>query len=203
MVPITVRPGSNRGGAPRFARSGQMVECLRNALIYSEKRPRDLLFTAIEELLAERSPIMVTQLTRDAAARARAMSSQAGLTFDSWDAASKAVMRTLLMAGGLLGAGRVPIPFDVKAQASHAVALREGFRDRAESFLLEFVIARLGDVTSRDHTALAHALFRQFDPQISRDTLEDRVVILLAGLSGRVTLSGADQTYAVCVAEQT
>ncbi len=83
-----------------------------------------------------------------------------------------------------------PAASRTSAQASTVGALREGFRELSEAFLLEFLIRRLGDVTTRDHTALAHALFRQFDPRVRRGDLEDRVVILLARLSDRIALSG-------------
>ena len=60
--------------------------------------------------------------------------------------------------------------------------------------LVEFLILTLGDVTTHDHTALAHALFRQFDPSVSMEDLEDRVVMLLARLADRIAI-GADGSY--------
>jgi hypothetical protein len=57
------------------------------------------------------------------------------------------------------------------------------------------LIDRLRDVSTRDHTALAHALFRQFDRGVPLDDLEDRVVILLAQLADRVELDG--DVYAI------
>ena len=44
-----------------------MIDSLRKEWLYSEKRPRDLLFTAIERLIRERPPMMVSQLGREAA----------------------------------------------------------------------------------------------------------------------------------------
>jgi hypothetical protein len=52
------------------------------------------------------------------------------------------------------------------------------------------LIERLGDVGTRDHMALAHALFRQFDRGVPMEDLEDRVVILLAQLAQHVELAG-------------
>jgi hypothetical protein len=69
-------------------------------------------------------------------------------------------------------------------------ALADDYRDRAEAFLLETIISRLGDVTVHDHTPLAHALFRQFDPCVPMHDLEDRVAILAARLADRVALDG-------------
>ena len=62
--------------------------------------------------------------------------------------------------------------------------------------MIEFLIEKLGDVSTRDHKALAHALFRQFDPSISMEDFEDRVVILLATLADRLVLYD-NGTYAV------
>jgi hypothetical protein len=166
-----------------------MVDSLRSEWLYSEKRPRDVLFNAIEQLLAERPPMMVSQLAREATQLARQLSTAAGFEFENWDAVTKAVVKTLLMAGALVTPDGEVIPFDIAAQASVAAALREDYRDRSEAYLVEFLIRRLGDVTTNDHTALAHALFRQFDPQVRLEDLHDRVVVLLARLAERVVLS--------------
>src|SRR5688572_1934597 len=77
---------------PRFARSGQMVECLRQEMLYSDKRARDLLFVAIEQLVAERPPMMVLQLTRESALRARRLSERSGFELENWSTVSRAVM---------------------------------------------------------------------------------------------------------------
>lgn len=197
MPVLTSRPeaeSTNSRAAPKFTRSRQMMECLRKEMLYSEKRPRDLLFSSMERLL-ERQPMMVAQLARESAVLARQLAAESGFEFEPWDPVSKAVVKTLLMSGALLTPDGDPIPFDIAAHAAIAAGLREGFRDAAEAFLLEFLIARLGDVTTRDHVALAHTLFRQFDPLVRREDFEDRVVILLAQLSDRVALSG--DTYGV------
>ncbi len=62
--------------------------------------------------------------------------------------------------------------------------------------MIEFLIAKLGNISIRDHRALAHALFRQFDPSVSMEDLEDRVVLLLATLAGRVCLR-QDGVYSI------
>jgi len=167
-----------------------MIEALRKEWLYSEKRPRDLLFTAIERLIRDRPPMMVSQLGREAALMARQLSAEAGFEFENWDAAARAVMKTLLMASALRTRDNRPIEFNIAAHAALVGGLADGYRDAAEAFLLEYLIGRLGDVTTRDHTALAHALFRQFDARVPIEDLEDRVVILLARLADRVVLSG-------------
>ena len=181
-----------REGTPRFGRSRQMADCLRGELLYSEKRPRDLLFRVIEQIVSEHSgdPMMVSRLTREAAARARHQAEATGFAFGHWETASKAVVKAMLSAGVLLTTDDSPILPGITAQATAVAGLKDEYIDITEAFLLEVLITRLADVTTRDHTALAHALFRQFDPSVPLEELEDRVVILVAQLADRVELRG-------------
>src|SRR5258705_6864685 len=180
-----------RDAGPRFGRSRQMADCLRSDLLYSEKRPRDLLFRVIEEIVAEHSgePVILSRLTREAASRAR-QAQGTGFAFEHWETASKAVVKAMLCAGVLLATDGSAILPGITAQATPVAGLRDSYVDITEAFLMEVLIRRLGDVTTRDHTALAHALFRQFDPGIPLEELEDRVVILVAQLADRVELRG-------------
>ncbi len=182
--------GSSRG----FARSRQMADILRAERLYSEKRPRDMLFRAMEEILKEQQPFrMLSRLTREAATRAGLEGQRAGFEFTRWDTASKAVAKAMLSAGVFLAPDGHPIPAGITAQASHVARVLDGYQDMTEAYLLEVLIRRLRDVTTRDHLALAHALFRQFDHGVPLEDLEDRVVILLARLANRVELR--DETY--------
>jgi hypothetical protein len=169
-----------------------MADCLRSDLLYSEKRPRDLLFRVIEQIVAEHSgePVILSRLTRDAATRARDLAQATGFAFGHWETASKAVVKAMLCAGVLLTTDGSAIVPGITAQATPVSGLRHTYVDITEAFLLEVLIRRLGDVTTRDHTALAHALFRQFDPGVPLEELEDRVVILVAQLADRVELRG-------------
>jgi hypothetical protein len=176
-----------------------MGDCLRKELLYSEKRPRDMLFRAIEQIVAEATheggePRMLSRLTRDAAARARRQAEEMGFEFGHWETASKAVIKAMLCAGVLLTSYGEPIPPGITAQATPVAGIKARYQDITEAFLLQVLIGRLGDVTTRDHKALAHALFRQFDRGVPLEDLEDRVVILLAQLAGEVEL--ADEVYA-------
>ena len=181
-----------RDAAPRFGRSRQMADCLRSELLYSEKRPRDLLFRIIEQIVAEHrnGPMILSRLTREAAARARHQAEATGFAFGHWETVSKALVKAMLCAGVLLATDGSPIVPGITAQATTVAGLEDRYADITEAFLLEVLIRRLGDVTTRDHTALAHALFRQFDPGVPLDELEDRVVILVAQLADRVELRG-------------
>jgi hypothetical protein len=176
----------------RFSRSSQMVHCLRSEHLYSEKRARDLLFTAIEGVLSDRSDtaLIVARLTREATSRARLDAEHGGFDFSNWTMAGRAVTNALLSSGSLLNPDGCPIAPGVAANAAVLGRLRADFRDHSEAYLLEFLLRRLGDVTLRDHTALAHALFRQFDPSIPMHDFEDRVAILAARLAGRIGLDG-------------
>ncbi|MFN0103705.1 MAG: hypothetical protein ACKV2U_16660 [Bryobacteraceae bacterium] len=183
--------------AARPSRSRQIVECLRGGVLYSEKRARDLLFQAIEEYFYSGAPpVMLARLARQSATAARSAAQELEYSFSNWDPAARAVVNAMLFAGALLSADGTPIPPGLRAQASLVSGLRTGHRDRTEAYLLEFVIERLGDLSIRDHKALAHALFRQFDEAISMEDMEDRVVLLLATLDGRVRLRG-DGMYVV------
>jgi hypothetical protein len=189
----------------RNSRSRLMVECLRKEFVYSEKRVRDILFAEIAALLGGRPerPIMVARLVREAAARARKHSEQTGFDFSNWDTAARATVNAMLGAGVLLTRDGVRIPLTVAAQATEATALAESFVDLTEAYLLDVLIRKMGDVTVRDHTALAHALFRQFDPTIPMSDMEDRVAVLLAMLWDRVVISENGAYCAVDVYGQT
>jgi hypothetical protein len=185
--------GAAREQAPRgFVRSRQMADCLRTTLLYSEKRPRDALFRILGQLLKEQErigpPMILSRLTREAARRARYRAERVGFEFHHWDTTAKAVINAMLCAGVLVGTDGVPIPPGITAQATPVGGLVDRYEDLTEAFLLETLVRRLGDVTTRDHRSLAHALFRQFDRDVSLEDLEDRVVILLAQLADRVEL---------------
>jgi hypothetical protein len=168
-----------------------MADCLRKELLYSEKRARDVLFKIVAEILKEQEQTgeyrILSQVTREAAARAAL--AQPG-TDVRWDVASRTVLKAMLGAGVLLDTGGRPVPSGIAAQATPVAGLADQFEDQTEAFLLETLIERLDDVTERDHRALAHVLFRQFDPDVPLESLEDRVVILLARLADRVELRG-------------
>ena len=178
-------------------RSSQMIKLLKEHLLYSEKKPRDFLFDAIESLIRDprysHSPLIVARLIREASQRAREAAHAAGFEFRTWNTTAVAVMNAMLGAGVLRTRAGEPISAGIKAHATEVLDICANFRDLTEAFLIEALIRRLGDVTTRDHIALAHALFRRFDTSIPLSDLEDRVVLLLASLAGRIelTLEGA------------
>jgi hypothetical protein len=169
-----------------------MVHCLKGEFLYSDKRARDLIFNAVEQALRddETGPMMVSQLTREAVARARAEADRSRFVFANWETAGRAVINAMLCAGVLLTPERTPIRREVGAHAAVVGGVCEYYRDATEAFLVEFLIRRIADITTRDHTALAHALFRHFDDRVPMDYFEDRVAILIASLADRVELRG-------------
>jgi len=177
----------------RFARSGEMIDCLRSELLYSDKRARDFLFRAIEQLVSspQVEPMIVSRLTREAASLARRDAAAAQFSFHNWDTTSKTVVKAMLCAGVLLTPQQTPIKHDIAAQAAVVGGLASGYQDTTEAFLVEFLIRRLGTVSTRDHKAMAHALFRHFDRRVRMTDFEDRIVILIAKLISRVELRGS------------
>jgi len=176
----------------KSGRCREMVNCLRENFIYSEKRARDFVFSSLEATLFDAGAHAVAptlaRLSREVAADARDRAARVGYEFSSWSTTTKAVFNSMLAAGVLLSVAGTPVPLDIQAQATLIVGLKSGYRDITEAYLIECLIRKLGNVSSRDHKALAHALFRQFDPNVPVEALEDRVVMLLATLADRVIL---------------
>jgi hypothetical protein len=184
------------GKAVRYARSRQMVNALREEFLYSEKRVRDVIFRVLGGLVGDSSPPrIISRLTREAALQGRRECAETGFEQVNWDIAAKATLNAMLGAGSLLGSDGEPIRLTIASPAKEVVALVPDFVDRTEAHLLAVVIRALGDVTSRDHTALAHALFRQFDRNVAMEELEDRVAILLAGMADRIGLAKGGTYY--------
>jgi hypothetical protein len=172
-----------------------MVHLMRQEFIYSEKRARDLLFGEMEAILsATQAPVTVSRFTREAAAGARRRASSLQYELANWETAAKATVNAMLRACVLISPDGRAIPITVAASAAVVGALSERYQDSTEAFLLEFLIRRMGDVTVRDHTALAHALLRQFDRAIPMEQLEDRIASLLAMLTDRIMI-GSGGTY--------
>ena len=128
------------------------------------------------------------RLVREAAHNARREAQRDAFPFSNWEIAARAVSNAMLGARTFLAPSGDALEPGLRAQATPVATLQEGFRDLTEAYLLEFLITRLGDIGSRDHVALAHALFRRFDFRVPIADLEDRVVLLLATLHDRITL---------------
>jgi hypothetical protein len=179
-----------------YARSAQMAAVLRAGFLYSEKRARDCVFTALEMTLPNSSEPTLATLTRSTLQAARLEAARIRYELLNSEIVTRAVFNAMIRAGVLLGPGGHPIALGIGSYAARVAALRPSFRDETECFLLEYLIQTLGDVGTRDHLALAHVLFRQFDIAIPMADLEDRVVTLLDSMSDRIELHGG-RTYAI------
>src|ERR1044072_6457021 len=124
-----------------------MVHCLCQEFLYSEKRPRDWLFRAMEEVILdsdqEAGPLIVAKLSRDAGQRARLSAASSNLELSHWQTASKAVINAMLAAGVLLSNGEKEITPGITAQATEVVALKPDYTEATEMYLLEFLIRRM------------------------------------------------------------
>jgi len=175
-----------------------MIECLQAEFLYTEKRARDILFREIEAIVSAASqPIPVARLIRSAAARASRRAARLNFEPPNWNIASRATVHAMLAAGVLLREDGSPIPRSAPAPSAAAAALRPGFPEATEACLLEFLIRKLGDVTPRDRTALAHVLFRQFDASVPIERLEARVTALLEAMSHRIVLTSTGAYFSL------
>ncbi len=170
-----------------------MIQCLRKNLLYSEKRVRDILFRAARQEMSwhlqNQSTVMLARLAREIESLGRQWGADAAVEVTNWHMPTKAVVNTMLRAGVLLAADHRPIPPGLSANAAAIAALAPDFETRSEVFLVEFLIRKLGDVTTRDHKAMAHALLRQFDPNVPMDDMEDHISVLISRLEGSVVLT--------------
>jgi hypothetical protein len=179
-------------GKPEYARSAQMASALRTAFLYSEKRARDCIFAAAETVLvnAAQAPTLAMLIRSTLqAARDRARLIQYDLL--NSETVTRAVFNAMLRADVLLALDGNSIRVDLRAYATRVRSLAPDFRTQTEAFLLEFLIGTLGNIGIRDHLALAHVLFRQFDQNVPMTDLEDRLVTLLAAMDDRIELSNS------------
>jgi hypothetical protein len=106
-----------------------MINCLRDSFIYSEKRPRDIVFRSLEDTLrgsgAGARRLILSRLSREAANDARREAQRIGFEFSNWDTASKAVINAMLAAGVLLTHNDARIPIGIAALGTAIVGLKE------------------------------------------------------------------------------
>jgi hypothetical protein len=177
-------------GKSEYARSAQMASVLRTSFLYSEKRARDCVFAATETVLVTAAPPpTLATLIRSTLQAARDHARLIQYELLNSETVTRAVFNAMLRADVLLSVEGKSIRVDLRAYATRVRSLAPDFRTQTEAFLLEFLIGSLGDVGTRDHLALAHVLFRQFDPNVPVTDLEDRLVTLLAAMDDRIQLS--------------
>jgi hypothetical protein len=170
-------------------RTDQMIQCLKQRRIYSPKTIRDYVFSALREATDQSSliPLSASQLNRQVCSNAESKAKGDGVVYDYWYAASDALLEMMLGAGVLLDGEKRPIRPGLQARGTKVHNVAPNFEDCCEMFLLEHLIKTLGDVSLRDRTALAHALFKVDPKQKSIFDMQDRVDELLVKLQDRVS----------------
>jgi hypothetical protein len=171
------------------ARTAQMVQLLKDHSLYSPKDIRDYLFEGVRRAMPEGCKKPAGQLLREAAAFAQERSSADGLSFQYWSAARNGVLQMMLLAGVLIDENGTRIRPGIQARGTTVASLQENFEEESEAFLLKFVINELKDVTQRDTTALAHALFKQPPSKATFDQLIDRVDEMFSRFGSRISES--------------
>ncbi len=170
-------------------RSVQMQKCLKSRFIYSPKLIRDYIFAAMRSAMGDlaANPVTVSQLIRQAGAKAEAIAKNEGVNFDFWRAACDGVLENLVAAGALLDEQKATITSGPHARGTKVHELQVDFEDRCEAYLLEYLITTLGDVAwPRDRTAIAHALFKVGPSRKEVYELQEKVDELLVRLRDRV-----------------
>jgi hypothetical protein len=127
-----------------------MIQCLREQLLYSEKRMRDILFrgarVAVNTRFRDGSTVSLSRLTREMEFFGRVMGEREGIEANAdWETAAKAVVNTMVRAGVLLGRRRLPV---LAGNGAPVTDLAEDFESRCEAFLVEFLMCRLGDAAA-------------------------------------------------------
>jgi hypothetical protein len=177
---------------PTYERSAQFRKRLTDLGIFCEKRERDLLMEATEQLL-KAAPMTISRLRRELPKTAKEIADQRGLcTGTDFRRIVNFFLKLLLVSGTLTCDGGI-VKRDAGAEAASATGLVKNAIDAVETYLLEQILKK-SDVKDREHWQLAMAIFREFDPSISMDDKLDRIASLISNLSQRVILT-EDGTY--------
>jgi hypothetical protein len=166
-----------------------MIKCLKDRYIYSPKDIRDLFFRAFNEI----SPSLATEPLKAGAIavaalnKAKEMALVEGIEYTYWPAAADAILEMMLAAGALERADGTTLKPSAHARAEKVSVIAPDFENRCEMFLLEFLVGKLGNVTVRDRTSLAHALLKVSPKEKQVFELQERVDELLLLLRDRMS----------------
>lgn len=178
--------------APTYERSAQFRKRLTDLGIFCEKRERDILMQATEQLL-KIGPMSLSKLRRELPKAANQIASERNLCLGTeFRRIANFFLKLLLVSGALTSDGGT-IRRDASAEGTTATGLVEEARNVVESYLVEQILKK-SDVRDREHWQLALAVFREFDTSASIDDKLDRIASLIGGLSDRVVLTD-DGTY--------
>ncbi len=168
-------------------RTEQIIECLKDEGIYAAKDIRDYIFKALHTKIENASPALsLAQLKRKTLVAAEEEAKSAGVSFKYWYVATESVFKLMLLAGVLGDENGLPIVLGARPRVIKVAKIAPDFICICELFLLQHVLNTLKDVTERDCTALAHALFKEAPSKTTRDQMLDRVDQLFEKLGDRL-----------------
>ena len=182
---------------PGRLRTLQIKQCLKDAHLYSPKDVRELFFEALREIAPNLSsaPMTAGRVLGKALKRAKEVAAAQNVSFQNWSHAADGMLNTALAAGVLLGHEGGILNPSARTEMVSAIDTVH-LVDRCESFMLKYVIKALGDITVRDRTALAFALFKEAPSKTEVFEMQQRVDELLALLQGEVT-EGKDGLFRI------
>ena len=168
----------------KYPRSRMMRASVQKAKLFNEKPIRDLLFKSVKQIVT-RGRLQLSALRRTLAEESFPAS---GFTDKlKWDAQIYFFCRLLVFSGTLQGPGG-PLSHGAAADGTEVHEISPTVEDDAEAYLIEYIIRDVGNVTEFEHSPLAHAILRRFDPTMDMGALKDRVAFLISKISDRVTL---------------
>jgi hypothetical protein len=196
-LPSLSAPATSVAGVPVVAtqvttdkgqrRTDQIIQCLKDAGIYAAKDIRDYIFKAAHAKVASSTPALsLAQLKRKTLVAAEEAAVSAGVSFKFWYVATESVFKLMLLAAVLVDENNLTVMLGARARLAKVTAIRPDFVSTCELFLLQYVLNKLQDITERDCTALAHALFKEAPSKTTRDKMLDQVDQLFEKLGDRL-----------------
>jgi hypothetical protein len=187
-LPSPPHPAGVPASLDKRGRTREIIDCLKAGLLYSPKDIRELFFAALSDIgpSLNSQPVRVNELSRRALKRATELASAENITFEFWLPATDATFQMLVAAGALIGVDGQALKPSIHWRAELVSSVDRDVRNKCEKFLLKYVIAKLGDVSLRDRTALAHALFKVSPRKKQLFELLERVDELLSSLRDEV-----------------
>jgi hypothetical protein len=174
--------------APIYRRTAEFRKRVTDLGIFCEKRDRDVLTEALNQILGEGKP-QLSRLRRELPKRASKVANERGVCASTeFRRIANFFIKLLLLSEVLIGEDDKPIPRDVGCDAATVARLAEKADLLTETYLLEQILKK-SDVEDHEHWQLAHVLFREFDTDSSIDDKLDRIAVLLRGLNNRIILS--------------
>jgi hypothetical protein len=155
-------------------RTQEMIGILKKAFVYSPSNIRRCVFVAIREMKATLQHKTVAQFLREVKDRAKAQADTAGINFSYWPTAMTAILEMLLFSESLVGPDGKPIKRGLQARGTILTAIAEDFETKCELFLLTFLIQHM-QLTNKDRTSIAHALFKEGKAEKTHDQLEEQL----------------------------